>query len=188
MTDQRRVLQRVVGPVWRRLRLLLSRGVLVLVDDALKLQRVQVTLLGDAPAWAERFQQYGYTSHPLPGAEAIVASISGARAHLVALAVDDRRYRLVGLAEGEVALYDDQGQSVHLTRAGIVIDGAGKPVTITNAPKVRAETELLECTGEIRDRCDSGGRAMSEMRETYDDHDHPGDSGGTTGKPNQGMG
>ncbi|PND29703.1 baseplate assembly protein, partial [Achromobacter pulmonis] len=78
--------------------------------------------------------------------------------------------------------------SVHLTRAGIVIDGAGKPVTITNAPKVRAETDLLECTGEIRDRCDSGGRAMSEMRETYDGHDHPGDSGGTTGKPNQGMG
>lgn len=188
MADQQRMLSRVMGPVWRRLRLLLSRGVLALVNDANKLQSVQVQVLGDQPAWAERFQQYGFNSHPLAGAEAIVASISGARAHLVALSVDDRRYRLVGLAAGEVALYDDQGQSVLLTRGGIVINGAGKPVTITNTPKVRHETALLECTGEIRDRCDSGGLSMSEMRQAHNDHDHPGDSGGTTGKPNQGMG
>ncbi len=38
--------------------------------------------------------------------------------------MSDRRYRLKGLQTGEVAVYDDQGQSVTLTREGIVVDGA----------------------------------------------------------------
>jgi phage gp45-like len=35
--------------------------------------------------------------------------------------VDDRRYRLRGLAAGEVALYDDQQQVVILSRDGVEI-------------------------------------------------------------------
>ena len=48
-------------------------------------------------------------------------------------------------------------------------------------------TPLLECTGEIKDRCNSDGRTMEDMRNIYDGHTHPGDSGGTTGAPNQVM-
>jgi len=48
--------------------------------------------------------------------------------------VSDRRYRLTGLAEGEVALYDDLGHKVHLAREGIVIDGGGHNVSVINAP------------------------------------------------------
>jgi len=182
MADQRRTWQRLMGPVWRRIRLLVSRGVLKLVDDSLKLQSVQVTLLGDQPAYAERFQQYGFTSHPHPGAEAIVAAVGGARAHLVALSVDDRRYRLKALAKGEVAIYDDQGQRVHLTRAGIVIDGVGKPVQFVNCPDVHMDGNL-HVAGDVSDKNGS----MQEMRDTYNVHDHGGDSGGTTSKPSQGM-
>lgn len=40
MADQRRTWQRLMGPVWRRIRLLVSRGVLKLVDDSLQLQGV----------------------------------------------------------------------------------------------------------------------------------------------------
>ena len=29
---------------------------------------------------------------------------------------------------------------------------------------------------------------MQGIRDTYNGHNHPGDSGGTTGAPNQGMG
>jgi len=49
------------------------------------------------------------------------------------------------------------------------------------------ETDQLEVTGEIKDHCDTDGRTMDEMRTIYDSHTHPGDSGGTTGVPNQGM-
>lgn len=197
MADQQRMLSRVMGPVWRRLRLLLSRGVLALVNDANKLQSVQIQALGDQPAWAERFQQYGFTSHPLAGAEAIVASISGARAHLVALSVDDRRHRKAGMDAGEVCLYTDEGDILHFKRGRLISVIAGSKIEVTapeavfncptsvtlNTPKVIA-TGDIEAAGQIRD----GVGTMQGMRDTFNGHDHPGDSGGTTGKPNQEMG
>ena len=73
---------------------------------------------------------------------------------------------------GEVAVHDDLGQKVHLTRDGIVIDGAGLPVLFTNTPNIRMETDQLEVTGEIKDRCDSTGKTMSGMRQTYNNHHH----------------
>ena len=60
-------------------------------------------------------------------------------------------------------------------------------VIVKAADRVRMETPRLEVTGEIKDRCDGDGKTMEEMRETYNQHTHPGDSGGTTGTPNQGM-
>lgn len=180
--------RRLLAPIARRLRLLVSRGVVRAVSDATRLQTVQLDLLADEVRGnVERFQQYGVSSHPHPGAEAIVVSVSGSRDHLVAIAVDDRRYRLASLEAGEVALYDDRGHVVHLTRAGIVIDGGGDQVTIVNTPKLRVEG-AIEATGEIKDRCDiPAGRTMSAMREAYNSHTHAGDSGGTTGTPNQAM-
>lgn len=160
---------RLFGPVWRRLRLLVSRGVLALVDDASRMQSVQVTLLGEQPAWAERFQDYGLSTHPLAGAEAVVVSVGGARAHLVAIAVDDRQYRIGSLKPGEVTLYDDQGQRVHLTREGIVIDGVGKPLSFINCPTVAMDGDL-EVAGEVRDHTST----MQAMRATYNAHTHGG--------------
>lgn len=60
-------------------------------------------------------------------------------------------------------------------------------VTVQASSKVRCETPVLEVTGEIKDRCDTSGKTMSGMRATFDSHTHPGDSGGTTGSPNQAM-
>ncbi|MFH1028479.1 MAG: phage baseplate assembly protein [Pseudomonadota bacterium] len=60
----------------------------------------------------EYFQHYGYTSRPLAGSEGIIIREGN---HIVMIASDDRRYR-VSLDDGEVALYDDQGQKVHLKR------------------------------------------------------------------------
>lgn len=148
----------------------------------------------------EYFQHYGYTSRPLPGAEGIVDD--SVRNHIILVASDDRRYR-VAIEEGEVALYDDQGQVIRLKRGKEVhIYGCNKLsadvavetritcplVRVVAATKVRMETPLLEVTGEIKDRCDSTGRTMSEMRGTYNSHTHPeNDNGGPTGAPNQGM-
>ncbi|CAM5520257.1 phage baseplate assembly protein V [Eoetvoesiella caeni] len=197
MNDLGRVLQRTTGPLWRRIRLLLSRGTLRLVNDGTKLQEVQVALLGGNPAWAERFQQYGYTSHPLVGAEAIVVKVSGASAHPVALSVDDRRYRPKGLKPGEVCLYTDEGDEIRFKRGRVISVIAGSKVEVTapeavfncstsvtlNTPKVIA-TGDIEAAGQIRD----GVGTMQGIRDTYNGHDHPGDSGGTTNAPNQGMG
>ncbi|WP_415257753.1 phage baseplate assembly protein V [Thauera phenylacetica] len=183
-----RIFARLIAPYARRLGNMLARGAVSVVNAASKMQTLQVKLMADeVKDGVEHFEPYGYTSHPKPGAEAIAAFFDGDRSHGAILIVGDRRFRLTGLAEGEVALYDDLGQKVHLTRTGIVIDGAGLPITITDTSKVRIESPMLECTGEIKDLCDTTGETMSGMRATYDGHTHPGDSGGTTGTPNQGM-
>ncbi|MEQ5770000.1 phage baseplate assembly protein V [Halomonas sp. H33-56] len=167
----------------RRVMLMLARGVLRQVDDTGRLQLLQGTFLkGETRAGLERMQQYGMTSHPHPGAELVSLFLGGNRDHGLVIAVDDRRYRLTGLTQGEVALYDDQGQKVHLTRDGIVIDGAGKPVSFVNAPVVSMDGDL-EVAGQVSD----ANGSMQEMRDTYNDHDHAGDSGGTTDAPNQSM-
>lgn len=120
-----------------RVRGMISRAIVGLVSDAFKMQTLQVTLLaGQTPDDVERFQTYGHTSVPLPGAEGVALKIGGSTGHTIVICVDDRRYRLTGLQPGEVALYDDLGHKVHLTRNGIVIDGSGHQVTMIIAAGV----------------------------------------------------
>jgi phage gp45-like len=54
-------------------------------------------------------------------AESFMSFLGGARSHGVALVTGDRRYRLYKLAEGEVALHDDQGHQVHIRRDGVYV-------------------------------------------------------------------
>ncbi len=164
------------------------RGVIRHVNTAPAVILVQCDgLNGEQLQAAEYFQHYGLTSNPPAGAMMVVLPIGGNTAHGIVIATEHATYRLKNLAAGEVALYDDQGQKVHITRNGIVIDGAGKQVTITNTPKVRMETTQLEVTGEIKDQCDSTGKTMSGMRNTYNTHTHNDPQGGAVNVPNQGM-
>lgn len=183
-----RMIARMIAPLARSVGNMLARGTLAMTNAAAKMQTLQVRILsGEAKDSVEHFEPYGYTANPNPGAEVLMQFFGGDRSHGVAIVVADRRYRLKGLASGEVALYDDIGHQVHLTRYGIVIRGAGQQVLITGTPKLRVEADI-EATGQIKDLCDSaGGKTMSAMRATYNGHTHPGDSGGTTGAPNQGM-
>jgi len=114
--------RKLVGPLQRSVRLMITRGVMTLVDDTTKTQEVQLNLLqGEVLSGLERFQQYGFTSVPFTGAEAIAAFIAGNRTQGVVLVVGDKRYRLTGLQGGEVALHDDQGQMIVIHRTKISI-------------------------------------------------------------------
>lgn len=147
---------KLMGPARRRLQNLLARGTVLLSNAASKLQALQVRVLaGEILENLEHFEPYGFTSRPRPGAEVLTLSVDGDRSHTVVIVAADRRYRMQALEEGEVALHDDQDQSMHLTRSGIVIKGGGLPIVIEDTPtitmradtKVRFETPLLEVTG-----------------------------------------
>ena len=117
---------------------IVTRAVITALDTAKKCQSVGLKLIaGDTKENVEHLEPYGFTSAAKDGAEAVVLFPGGDRSHGIAVMVSDRRYRLKGLARGEVAVYDDQGQSVTLTRAGIVVNGGGKPIDFKNAPKAR---------------------------------------------------
>ncbi|MDP1628864.1 phage baseplate assembly protein V [Parvibaculum sp.] len=185
----------VARTMWNRLALMLARGILTAVDDAKKLQVVSVDLLADESRPLENFQTYGLTANAPDGLEVLAAFLGGDRSHGIVVAVGDRVYRLKGLRKGEVALYDDLGQKVHLTRDGIAVESpteilATAPlVRVVAADRVRMETPLLEVTGEIRDLCDlPEGRTMSAMRGTFNAHTHAeNDNGGPTAVPNSEM-
>ena len=173
-------LGRWIAPLKRRVLLMIARGVMDLLDEQNGKLLAQVKLLeNQVRARLEVLQHYGFASRPLPGAEAAVMFVGGNRHHGLVIATDDKRYRLRGMAGGEVALYTDEGDVVHLKRGGVI--------EVKAKTKVRIDSPKLECTGEIIDRIDSGGRSMSAMRAIYNGHTHPGDSGGQTGGPSGGM-
>lgn len=136
------VLQRALRPLSQRVQLMIGRAVLQLVNDGTALQSLQVALLADELRGdVERFQNYGFTSHPMPGAEAVAVSVAGSRDHVIVVVVDDRRYRLKGLAEGEVAIYTDEGDHIVIKRGGTI--------EILAATKVDVRTPLVECSGNL---------------------------------------
>lgn len=112
------------------------RGVLSLVNAASGVQLAQAEgLAGEELADAELFQHYGFTSHPPAGTMAVVLPIGGRTTHGIVVATEHASYRLQALAGGEVAIYDDLGQQVRLSRTGI---------TIKTSQKLRLEAADIE--------------------------------------------
>ncbi|MBG3877496.1 phage baseplate assembly protein V [Desulfovibrio oxamicus] len=108
---------RMTSRITRALHGMVARATVRRVDDGPKMQELQVGLLADELAdGVERFQNYGFTAHPMPGAEGIAVFVGADRAHGVVIAVDDRRFRLTSLEPGEVAIYTDEGDTIHLMR------------------------------------------------------------------------
>lgn len=119
----------------RRVRGMVSRGVVAAVGAASKMQSLQVTIRdGETVDDVEHFEPYGLTSRATPGAEAVVISVGGLADHPVAIVVADRRYRVTGLAAGEVCLHDDQGQRVTLYRDRVEITA---PKVVINSADVQ---------------------------------------------------
>jgi phage baseplate assembly protein V len=58
--------------------------------------------------------------------------VDGRRDNGFILAVDDRRYRLTGLDDGEVAIYTDQGDSIVIRRGGTIEINAATEVQVTS--------------------------------------------------------
>lgn len=192
-----RAIAKHLNPLLRRLRTIATRGVVKLVDPATMLQELQVAALGDELLdKIEHWESYGFTSSPHEGAEALLLSLGGDRDHTVAVNVADRRYRIKGLESGEVALYTDEGDVIHFKRGNHIYVDAMTKVTV-KAPNVDVvasteillDTPLVRCTGNIEAAGDITDHTCSvqSVRDTYNGHTHPGDSGGTTGSPNQGM-
>lgn len=211
------LINKLLKPMKRQIRQLLTRGLVNMVDASLLMQTLQVeALTGELLDNIEHWQPYGYTSHPQPGAEALLGSLGGNRSHTVAISVADRRFRLKNTAPGEVALFTDEGDVIHFKRgneiyintankltavAGNEVDVTSPLVNVTASSKVTFTTPEFELTGNMT----IGGTAsvvgalssatslsdptgtVQKMRDVYNGHNHGGDSGGTTGTPNQGM-
>lgn len=106
--------------------------------------------------------------------------IGGNSSHCVVVASEDGRYRLQ-LKDGEVSLYTDEGDYVHMKR-GRVIEVVTDQLILKVKNKVRIETPLVEMTGDLRvegsikanGEIEDHTRSMQGGRDIYNTHDHGG--------------
>jgi phage baseplate assembly protein V len=136
------LIDQALHPVRMRVANLLARAIVQLVSDGTNVQTMQLGVLdGEDRDDCERIQQYGFSSVPKPGAEAVVLFVGGDRGHPLVIATDDRRYRPRGKPGGEVAIYSDETDEVRLARgnkvqvksAGTIAMGAD-PVAVAENP------------------------------------------------------
>jgi phage baseplate assembly protein V len=158
-------LNKLIDPLRRRVRLMISRAVLSAISDGTGIQLVQVKLLeGEVRDGVERFQNYGFTSVPLPGAEGIMACVSGNRDHGVILAMDDRRYRINGLQPGEAAMYTHKDKEPHKHRIIFKNDGSievlAKNITVKATETARIEGDIVKVHAVSKFQFDCNGHGQ----------------------------
>ncbi|WP_425968151.1 phage baseplate assembly protein V [Aeromonas dhakensis] len=144
-----RDVQKLMAPMVRRLRLIADRAVVTLVKDSLQRQGLQLKVLADETADdVERFQNYGHTSVPPAGSEAIVLGIGGARAGLVAIAVEDKSVRPKDLEAGDNCLYHLEGHRIILRKDGL-LEIEAKTVIISATEKLTMMSPDIEIQGPL---------------------------------------
>lgn len=101
-----RMIDNAMAPFKRRVRTMVMRAVVELVDASKMTQAVQVSrtedLLDDD---VEHFQPFGFSAVPKKDAEAIVLLVGASADNAVVVVIDDKRYRPTSLAEGESCMY-----------------------------------------------------------------------------------
>ncbi len=143
------LLERWIRPLKHRIHLMVGRGVVRRVNELPDLQEIQAEVLkGEVRAGMER----------------------GSREHGLVIAVDDRRYR-IHIAPGEVAIYNANGDRVHLMDTGQIQVHAETSVSLVT-PEVYIQGNL-HVGGDVEDRTVlGGGCSMETIRDTYDVHHH----------------
>lgn len=154
---------RHLAPLKSRVMSMLARGIVKIINDGHGIQSLQATFLqNEVRDGLERFQNFGLSSNPMPGAEAIALFLGGNKDHGIVIAVDDRKRRFKGLAAGETVLYN----AVDGCHIRLMADGS---IYIKSPLKVIVDAPSLECTGDIKDQTGT----MQEMRDVYNSHTHP---------------
>ncbi|MGX3066461.1 phage baseplate assembly protein V [Ursidibacter arcticus] len=98
------------------------RGVLNVVKSGGDIQKVQVSALADETLQdVELMQHFGFTSVPPANTEAVVIPMGGKTTHGIVIATENGAFRVKGLQNGEVAVYDQSGSMIIL-KNGRVID------------------------------------------------------------------
>ena len=102
----------------------------------------------------ERFQNYGHTSVPPAGSEAIVLGIPVAPVLAVAIAVEDKSVRPKDLEAGDNCLYHLEGHRIILRKDGL-LELEAKTVIISTSEKLT----MISLIPKFKARCMSPARS-----------------------------
>lgn len=137
--------------------MMIGRGVLAALETGGGVMRGSVTAYGADDVLDDRefVQDYGISSRPHPGAEALMAFLGGLRSNGLVVRLFDGRYQLA-LQYGEVAIHDDLGQAVHLTRTGIDVRSPLN-ITVTAGETLRLAGKVVQVHAEEKLSFDTQG-------------------------------
>ena len=173
---------------------LIGIGRATVVDDSGDVQLLQVTegatgvggqdLVTDK---VPRVAEFGFASVPPLGSVVTMLRRGGERARSFVIGSSHSPSRPRDLKPGDSGIYDVRGAKVMLTADGLVIDCAGLPTVIENASsitlkaetRVRIETPIVECTGDIVSRVDGTQVSLNDLFDAYNAHKHSGVQTGT---------
>lgn len=134
---------------------LIERATLTARDEDSGTRLVQCSFAGGYQrSKLEHVEPYGFTTEPFKDGEtdAVVVNLNENKSHSLVVMINDHRYRLTGLKDGEVCMYDDKKRKIYLKREGIEIDGVDDPVEVhTNGDiKVKSGANItLQADGKI---------------------------------------
>lgn len=97
------------------------RGKITLVVSSEPVQRVQLSGLADETLQdLEQLQEFGFTSAPPEGTEAVVIPLGGATSHGVIVATEHGSFRIKNLKPGETAIYSNEGAKIVIKQGRII--------------------------------------------------------------------
>ncbi|KHJ62340.1 phage baseplate assembly protein V [Burkholderia glumae] len=204
--------------IFDRIRNLFGRGRITLVDDSGPVQIVQLRMNGlEVPAGRFRVPEFGFSSNPPIGSDAVAGHVAGDRSAGVVVGTNHQQSRPRGLSPGESILYSQDGKSVYLKNGAIVVEAKGQDVVVNDAANITwtcsgdfkivaggkfsvvapggsdFDTPMLALTGDMQDNTETNSETMKAMRELYDTHTHDvqevqgGESTIVSNVPNQQM-
>lgn len=121
------------------------RGIVTAVQEGLIKRFSAAGRSGETISNREHIQHYGFTSRPLSGAEMVIIRDGN---QYIAIASDDRRYRLA-VEDGEVALYTDEGDKIHLKRDNTIEVVSGNKLIGTVENEVDITTKVAKVSASV---------------------------------------
>ena len=182
----------LLAPLQKKIYLLVGRAILTAIDNSGKTQTLQVSALsGETITDIERFQNYGFESTPVAGAEVANIFLNGNRDNGIAVSVHDKRYRPT-LGSGEVAIYNkESGHIITLKTGGILEVLTPTEIKADTVTMNLTATDIMNLAGatnvNIGDVVGVLQKLVNKLgMDVYNTHTHP-ETGGNTGVPNQAM-
>jgi phage baseplate assembly protein V len=187
--------------IYRRVLLAVGRGKVTTGNDTGSVQKLQAGLSPlEVRDGTPRLAEFGFTSYPPDGSDAVALFVGGDRSEGVIVATGHQQSRPTGLSQGESMMYSQDGKQVYMTASGgIVVNANGQNVVVNDAADVtwtctgkfkvvapggvEFDTPLVSSTGDIQDNSGTNEDTMADMRHDYDEHGHPVaevESGGAT--------
>jgi phage gp45-like len=140
---------------------MISRALINRVNDGLKTQRLQLTLLADETEDdVEHMQPYGMSFVPPEGAEAVALAVGGARSHTIAICANVPGERPTGGAPRTGGLYTNNEWRLFIDQNGIVHIGA------------QSGAQFVALAQKVFDELNAVKADLNAVKSTFDAHTH----------------